>query len=69
MNTITINRREVARLKELFDMFPENGEYATVVLSQHSESGIGTILTGTFEIFYKDIEGEFKVTITDESSW
>ena len=67
--TMYLNRRHIDRIKQLFDQFPENGEYASVILSQSEDNGIGTIIKATFNIFYKDIEGDFTVTISDEQDW
>jgi len=69
MKTITLNRREVDRLKELFDELHGTGDFGSVVLAQHDNSGIGTVLTATFVVTHKDIDGEFTVTITDEEYW
>lgn len=66
---IRLNRREVDRLKELFDLFYQSKDFGSVVLNQHGENGIGSILTATFVITYKEVDGEFTVTITDESYW
>ena len=67
--TMYLNRRHIDRIKQLFDQFPENGEYASVILSQSEDNGIGTIIKATFNIFYKNIEGDFTVTISDEQDW
>lgn len=66
---IRLNQRELNRLKELFDTLNESAEYGSVELSQHSETEIGSVLTATFLVTHKDIEGDFTVTITDESDW
>ena len=68
-NTITLNQREVNRLKELFDLLNESEGYGSVTLDQHADSGIGSVLTATFIVTHREIEGEFTVTITDESNW
>lgn len=68
-NTIRLNRREVDRLKELFDLLNQSKDYGSVVLDQHSENGIGSVLTATFVIEHKEVDGEFTVTITDENNW
>ena len=67
--TMYLNRRHIDRIKQLFDQFPENGEYASVILSQSEDNGIGTIIKATFNILYKNIEGDFTVTISDEQDW
>ena len=71
MNTQTIrmNKRELHRVVELFDRFNQQKEYGSVTLAQHGDNGIGQVLTATFVIEHKDVDGEFTVTITDEGSW
>jgi len=71
MNTQTIrmNKRELHRVVELFDRFNQQKEYGSVTLAQHGDNGIGQVLTVTFVIEHKDVDGEFTVTITDEGSW
>ena len=67
--TIRMNKRELYRLVELFDSFNQQKEYGSVTLTQHGDNGIGQVLTATFVIEHKDVEGEFTVTITDEENW
>lgn len=67
--TIRMNKRELYRLVELFDSFNQQKEYGSVTLAQHGDNGIGQVLTATFVIEHKDVEGEFTVTITDEENW
>lgn len=69
MKTINLNRREVDRLKELFDLLHETGNFGSVVLAQQGDNGIGTVLTATFVVTHKEVEGEFTVTISDEDNW
>ncbi len=68
-NTITLNQHEVNRLKELFDLLNESKDYGSVTLDQYGDNGIGSVLTATFIVTHREIEGEFTVTITDENSW
>ena len=67
--TIRLNQRELHRLVELFDSLNQQKEYGSVTLAQHGDNGIGQVLTVTFVIEHKDVDGEFTVTITDEGSW
>lgn len=67
--TITMNRRELKRLYELFDLLHETGDHGSVVLCQEGGNGIGTALTATFVVTHNEIDGEFTATITDESDW
>lgn len=67
--TIRMNKRELHRLVELFDRFNQQKEFGSVTLAQHGDNGIGQVLTATFVIEHKDVDGEFTVTITDEENW
>ena len=63
-------RREVNRLKELFELIHTTGDVGFVILTQDSEeSGIGYELKATFNITHKDTDGEFTVTLTDYRDW
>ena len=66
MNTIRLNRRELNRILELFNLFNDSGEYGYVELMQESDSGIGSLLTAKFNIEHKEVDGEFTVIITDK---
>lgn len=66
---ITLGRREVKKISELFDLLDESGDYGWVKLNQSEDNGIGTVLTATFAVTHKLIEGEFTVVITDEEDW
>ena len=51
MNTIRLCKREVERIKELFDTIHTTGNVGFVTLTQHDEdSGIGYELRATFQI-------------------
>ena len=67
--TIKLNRREVERLYDLFNTLHETGNYGVATLAQINDNGIGSMLTATFVVTHKEIEGEFTVTISDESDW
>lgn len=70
MKTITLNSRELARLTELFNKLNESKDYGYVTLHRESDNnGIGSVLTATFVITHKDIDGEFTVTISDQNDW
>jgi len=53
----------------LFDRFNQQKEFGSVTLAQYGDNGIGQVLTATFVIEHKDVDGEFTVTITDEENW
>ena len=69
MNIIKLNRREVEKLYNLFNTMNECDDYGYVTLEQTIDNGIGTNLKATFCVTHKETEGEFTVTITDESDW
>jgi len=70
MNTIRLCKREIERIKELFDTIHTTGNVGFVILTQHDEeSGIGYELRATFQITHKDTDGDFVVTITDHRDW
>ena len=70
MNTIRLCRREIERIKELFDTIHTTGNVGFVTLTQHDEeSGIVYELRATFQITHKNTDGDFVVTITDHRDW
>lgn len=71
MNEITLNRRELERLLELYNKLYScnTDQYKTLRLASYNDSGIGSVLTATFVTSVVGIDGEFTVTITDESHW
>lgn len=72
MNTITLNVRELQDVMDMFNKINEptlSTEFESITLEQSGDSGIGSILKATMNIRHKDVEGEFTVTITDESNW
>jgi hypothetical protein len=68
-NTISLDRREVERLHELFNLLTETENFDSVTLRQQADNGIGSVLTATFTVMHKGIEGEFTVAITDQGHW
>jgi hypothetical protein len=70
MNKITLNARELQEVFDFFNKMNESSDYGTIVLEQSDDgNGIGTILTATMYVTHRDMEGDFKVTITDENDW
>ena len=70
MNTIRLCKREIERIKELFDTIHTTGNVGFVTLTQDAEdSGIGYELRATFQITHKNTDGDFVVTITDHRDW
>ncbi len=68
-NTISLNRRELTRIYELFNSLNDLSDYGTVTITQESSSGIGSIINATYTITHKEVDGEFTVSISDESHW
>ena len=69
MNKITLLARELEKIHQLFNKMNESSDYGSVTLATEGNNGIGSVLTATFYVTHKDVEGEFSVTITDESDW
>lgn len=72
MNKITLNARELQDIMDMFNKINEptlSTEFESITLEQSSDSGIGSILKASMYITHKDVEGEFTVTISDESNW
>jgi hypothetical protein len=69
MNKITLSAREIEKIYQLFNKMNESSDYGSVTLKTEGDNGIGSVLTATFIVTHKDVEGEFTVTITDESDW
>ena len=69
MNIVRLSRRELEKIYTLFNKMNESEDYGSVTLEQIGDNGIGTTLTATFYVTHKETEGEFTVTITDESDW
>lgn len=68
MSKIVLTKRELKEVFELFEKMHET-DYATVTLERANECEIGSNLTATIYITHKDVEGNFTVTITDETDW
>jgi hypothetical protein len=68
-NKIILSIKEVKRIYELMEKINKSDQWNSVELVSESCSGIGSILTATFNVTHKDVEGSFKVSITDESNW
>lgn len=69
MNKIVLNVEAVERLYKLFNTLNESKDFGHVTLESEGDNGIGDTITATFDIIHKDIDGQFKVTITDENDW
>ena len=70
MNIIRLRKREIERIKKLFDTIHTTGEVGYVTIThQDEDSGIGYELKASFQITHQDTVGEFTVTITDHRDW
>ena len=69
MNKITLNARELQKVYDLFNKMNESSDYGTIELEQSGDNGIGTVLKATMYVTHREVEGDFTVTITDESDW
>lgn len=63
MNSVTLNRKQIAQLVEIVDRFSDT-EHFTV--ESESLSGIGPNIAVRFDLFEKS---DTKVDITDVSTW
>jgi hypothetical protein len=66
---IRLNEREIDRVHDLFHRMNTAGNFGSVVLTVDGETEIGSRLKATFYIEHEDVDGDFTVTITDESDW
>lgn len=69
MNKIILNRVAVDRLYELFNKINQSKDFGHVTLESEGDNGIGDVITATFYIEHKDVDGEFKVIIIDQNDW
>lgn len=69
MNKITLNARELQKVYDFFSQMNESSDYGTVTLESSNESGIGSVLKATMYVTHRGLEGDFTVSITDESDW
>ena len=69
MNKIILNNEAVERLYKLFNTLNESKSFGIVTLESEGTNGIGDVITASFYVTHKEVEGEFRVTITDENNW
>lgn len=69
MNKIILNKVAIDRLYKLFNKLNESKDFGHVVLESEGDNGIGDVITATFYIKHKDVDGEFTVTISGEDEW
>lgn len=66
MKTMSLHREEIEELYELIQKFDEQ-EWVT--LNRDDGSGIGYILTATFNVEHNGLKGDFTKTITSVENW
>ena len=69
MNRIRLNARELQKIYDMFQKMNESSDYGSIILESSDENEIGSVLKATMYVTHKDVEGDFTVTITDESDW
>lgn len=67
MNTVTLHRDDLKTLLQIIDSTKPMMDSITVY--QDNSSGIGCITEAEVLVDLHGLEGKFKVTIEDESSW
>jgi hypothetical protein len=69
MSSIRLTKNELDRIIDLFATISQVDDFSTVLISQSSNSGIGTTITATFKIMHQGQKGDFVVAITDFQDW
>ena len=69
MHRIRLNARELQKIYDMFQTMNESSDYGSITLESSNENEIGSVLKATMYVTHKDVEGDFTVTITDESDW
>lgn len=69
MHRIRLTARELQKIYDMFQKMNESGDYGSIILESSNENEIGSVLKATMYVTHKDVEGDFTVTITDESDW
>jgi hypothetical protein len=63
---IILNRNDLAKIQQLLEKFPETDFFS---LTQESGSGIGSVLTMSFDYSVDDIRGTFTTEINGVEDW
>jgi hypothetical protein len=63
---IILNRNDLAKIQQLLAKFPETDFFSLV---QESGSGIGSVLTMSFDYSVDDIKGTFTTEINGVEDW
>ena len=63
---IILNKNDLAKIQQLLEKFPETDFFS---LTQESGSGIGSVLTMSFDYSVDDIRGTFTTEINGVEDW
>ena len=63
---IILNKNDLAKIQQLLKKFPETDFFS---LTQESGSGIGSVLTMSFDYSVGDIKGTFTTEINGVEDW
>jgi hypothetical protein len=63
---IILNRNDLAKIQQLLEKFPDTDFFS---LTQESGSGIGSVLTMSFDYSVDDIRGTFTTEINGVEDW
>jgi hypothetical protein len=63
---IILNRNDLSKIQQLLEKFPETDFFS---LTQESGSGIGSVLTMSFDYSVDDIRGTFTTEINGVEDW
>jgi hypothetical protein len=66
MNEFYLSRKDILALYHIMEDFQDIGN---LKLTVDSSSGIGTEITASFSQTINNFDGQFVITITDESDW
>jgi hypothetical protein len=63
---IILNRNDISKIQKLLEKFPDTDFFS---LTQESGSGIGSVLTMSFDYSVDDIRGTFTTEINGVEDW
>jgi hypothetical protein len=63
---IILNRNDLAKIQQMLEKFPDTDFFS---LTQESGSGIGSVLTMSFDYSVDDIRGTFTTEINGVEDW
>jgi hypothetical protein len=70
-NEISLSCRELKRIQSIAEEIygTDPNDWSSVRINVETGSGIGSIVTATYDLHYKGLVGDFTVTITDVEDW